>query len=278
MKEYKETYNSLAYKNNSDLSLYSAGQEICKPKHSIPPRVRPYHMIHFVSEGEGILQINQTEFNLKAGDVFLIPADKISYYEAAEKNPWCYSWINFLGIKSENYIRRLMDTSPEVYILHLGDVSKYVEIISEILKLEGSPTYLYLMGNSFLLKILSYLFSETDSAEKILKGISPADDLKFYLDMHYAEKFLLREVEKEMGFHPNYLTRLFVERYGVTPKKYLTELKLKKACTFLTETSLPVNLIANALGFEDPLAFSKKFSLFYKVSPSKFRADSSLDG
>lgn len=270
MKEYKETYNSFAYKNNSELALYSTGFEKCLPKKFVGPRIRPYHMIHFVSEGEGFLQINQKNFSLKAGDIFLIPADKISYYEASEKNAWTYSWINFLGIQSENYLRQIMQSSKEKFILHFEDVSKYTAIIQEILELEGSPTYLHLMGNSLLLKILSYLLNEINFSEKFLKT-SPADDLKFFLDMNYAEKFQLKDVAKKLGFHQNYLTRIFLERYKVTPKKYLTDLKLKKSCNLLTSTNLPVNLIANALGFDDALAFSKKFHEVYKISPSEFR-------
>ena len=270
MKEYKETYNSFAYKNNSELALYSAGFENCLPKKFTGPRIRPYHMIHFVSEGEGILQINQNEFKFSAGDIFLIPADKISYYEAAEKNPCTYFWINFLGIQSENYMRQFMSAAEEKYILHLSDVEKFTKIISEILNLQGSPTYLYLMGNSLLLRILSYLIQEINFFGKSAKS-SPADDLKFFLDMHYAEKFQLQDIAKKLGFHQNYLTRIFSEKFSVTPKKYLTDLKLKKACNLLSSTNLPINLISTALGFEDALAFSKKFREVYKISPSAFR-------
>jgi len=70
MKEYKETCNSFAYKNNSELALYSAGHEICKPNQGYGSRLRPYHMIHFILEGEGTLQINNNFFNLSAGDIF----------------------------------------------------------------------------------------------------------------------------------------------------------------------------------------------------------------
>lgn len=90
-------------------------------------------------------------------------------------------------------------------------------------------------------------------------------------NLQHAEKFQLRDVANNLGFHKNYLTRLFVEKYQITPKKYLTELKLKKACNLLTSTTLPINLIANALGFEDAFAFSKKFHEVYKISPTKYR-------
>lgn len=85
MIEYKETKHSLVYKANSDLSLYSAGYEECTPGYSYGPTLRSYQLIHFVLNGEGVFRINEHVFHLKAGDAFLIPAGKITYYEASKQ-------------------------------------------------------------------------------------------------------------------------------------------------------------------------------------------------
>ena len=76
MREYKETDHSLLYKSNSDFIFYSAGHEACHPSQGYGPRVRAYHVIHFVLAGQGTLQINEQTFSVHAGDAFLIPADK----------------------------------------------------------------------------------------------------------------------------------------------------------------------------------------------------------
>ena len=55
------------------------------------------------------------------------------------------------------------------------------------------------------------------------------------------------------------------------PKQYLTELKLKKACGLLRSTQLPVNVVAESLGFEDALAFSRVLKKAYGVSPTGYR-------
>lgn len=73
------------------------------------------------------------------------------------------------------------------------------------------------------------------------------------------------------GYHPHYVTCIFSERFGVTPKQYLTELKLKKACGLLRSIQLPVNVVAESLGFEDALAFSRVFKKAFGVSPTGYR-------
>ena len=86
-----------------------------------------------------------------------------------------------------------------------------------------------------------------------------ADEIKFHLDMHYSDKLKLKEVARKFGVHPNYLTRIFREKYDIAPKQYLLHLKLEKACQLLRSTDLRVATIAGSMGFDDAMAFSKLF-------------------
>lgn len=100
---------------------------------------------------------------------------------------------------------------------------------------------------------------------------SIADQVKFYLDINYTEKIKLQNVAKTFGIHPNYLTRIFQKKFGVSPKQYLMNRKFKKACGLLTFTDLPISMISSSLGFEDQFAFSKLFKKQYQQSPSEYR-------
>ena len=118
---------------------------------------------------------------------------------------------------------------------------------------------------------MAYLFEEIPFEENQRKQNSVADEVKFYLDVNYAEKLVLKDVAKEFGVHPNYMTRIFHEKFGISPKKYLMDLKLKKACYLLTTTSLSIGVIAGSLGFDDQLAFSRIFRKEFGEAPSKYR-------
>ncbi|WP_158098873.1 helix-turn-helix transcriptional regulator [Faecalibacterium sp. An122] len=80
---------------------------------------------------------------------------------------------------------------------------------------------------------------------------------------------------RQFGVHPNYLTRVFREAYGVGPKEYLTERKLKKAEAMLASTDYAVAVVASSLGFEDAFAFSRLFKKRVGCSPSEFRSQKS---
>lgn len=276
MKEFKETYHSLMYKSNSDLSLYSAGYEECAPGYSYGPKIRSYHLMHFVLFGKGELHINEHIFQLSAGDVFFIPAGKVSYYKASEKNPWCYAWVSFLGINSQMYLYQLMTSSDDIYIIHNLNTEKYKKQIFNILSLQDKSTSSYFQANGILFQIMGMLFKDVKFQESSWKKGSIVDEVKYYLDINYAEKLKLQDVASFFGIHPNYLTRIFHEKYNISPKQYLLQLKLKKAQRLLTTTDLSVSVIASSLGFDDPLAFSKVYKKEFHLSPSEYRKQSRI--
>lgn len=273
MKEYIENHNSLMYKLTSDLSFYSAGYEECAPGYGYGPKYRPYHLIHFVVRGKGTLHINEHIFHVSAGDCFLIPAGKVSYYEASKTDPWCYAWANFLGINSQMYLYQLMSTSKDKYILHNLDTVKYKELIFKIMSMKGNSTSKYLLSNSIFLQILAMLFDEVKFSDNNLKKLSIIDEIKFYLDVNYTEKVKLKDLARKFGIHPNYLTRMFHTKYGISPKQYLTSLRLYRACKLLTTTDLSIAIIASSLGFDDQFIFSKVFKKEYDMSPSVYRKE-----
>ena len=189
----------------------------------------------------------------------------------SKEDPWCYAWVSFLGINSQNYIYQLMTSSDDIYIIHGLDTEKYMSYISEILTLEGNTTSEYFKANSILFSIMSSLFEDVSFDESSWGKGSVLEEIKFYLDMHYAEKLKLKDVARSFGLHPNYLTRIFHDKYGISPKQYLMNVKLKKACRLLITTELPVSVISSSLGFEDQLAFSRIFKKIYGDSPSVYR-------
>lgn len=274
MIEYKETQHTLVYKSNSDLSLYSAGFEECSPGYSYGPTLRAYQLIHFVLRGEGEFRINEHAFYLKAGDAFLIPSGKVTYYESSKTNPWTYTWISFIGFSSSSYLYQIMTEVDEVYVIRGIDTNKYFHSIQNIMNLNTDSTGHYFEGNSILFHIISMIFEDINYTEKKWNEVSITDEIKFYFDINYAENLKLKEVAEHFGIHQNYLTRSFREKFGIPPKKYLMDLKLKKAERLLTTTELPVSIIANSLGFDDQLAFSRTFKNMFSLPPSEYRKKS----
>ena len=271
MPEFIENSKDLKAKQLSELETVLAGWEDCAPGHDYGPTVRSHELIHFITQGQGQLTIDGKIFSAAAGDAFLIPAEEMSYYIADYQDPWHYAWIGFTGISASRYMRQLQKVSENGYILHGLDTEKYVSLLRKAGSLSGASLQNYLMCQSVLLEVLSNLVGDLSAGLPDQSAPSLAERVKFYLDIKYNEKTPVSEIAAAFGVHPNYLTRVFREKYKTSPKKYLLSLKLKKAAGLLTSSDLPIALIASSVGFDDQAAFSKAFKAVYGSSPTAFR-------
>ena len=92
-----------------------------------------------------------------------------------------------------------------------------------------------------------------------------------YLNEHYMEDIDISLMASELGFHSAYLTRLFGRYAGVTPLKYLTNLRIQEAKRLLLDTSLPISVVGERVGYPDQFHFSKTFRKATGMNPSAFR-------
>ena len=70
---------------------------------------------------------------------------------------------------------------------------------------------------------------------------------------------------------PNYLAHLIKKETGKTFVDLVTERRMEKACELLTHTTLRINEVAQAVGFEDEAYFARRFRQRYATAPRQFR-------
>ncbi len=273
MIEYIDTYNTLKEKHISNLELINIGFEQCKPKYSYGPHIRPYHLIHFVTSGSGFLLMNNITYKVNANDAFIIPAETISFYEADSKDPWEYYWIGFTGTQANSLTHNMINSLQDHYIIRNIDTHLYAKEIKYGASLDKTDITNHLLSTSILYKICSLLSKDVLTNTVHTKTSSVSENIKFYLDAKYTEKISLMKLAENFHVHPNYLTRIFKETYGISPKQYLLDLKMNKATQLLSTTDMPINIISSSVGYDDQLSFSKAFHERYGKSPSQFREE-----
>ena len=74
-----------------------------------------------------------------------------------------------------------------------------------------------------------------------------------------------------IGITQPYLYRIFRQELGLSPKQYILSCKLSEAKKLLINTELSISQIANSVGYENVLEFSKFFSKQTNISPTVYR-------
>ena len=105
-------------------------------------------------------------------------------------------------------------------------------------------------------------------------GASPAqivDSVIGYLRENYAAQVDFSAIASRQFVSASYLSRIFHDRIGVSPSKYLTDLRMQTARKLLADTELSVREVAEKVGYTDPFYFSKAFKSAAGVNPTQFR-------
>jgi AraC-like DNA-binding protein len=278
MIQYIDTQTSSSQKNVSDLILYNCGTENCNPNYFFGPIAREFNLIHFVLKGCGKLVIDNETYPVKEKQAFLIPANKIAFYQADSNDPWEYCWVGFMGIKSEYYLQNIARLNDKEYVIDLENVDYFYHTIEEMLRISGTTLSSSLFIQGYLHHILAKLVSDGEN-----RNISNPHHLSYtlqamnYIDKNYSQNLQINDIAQFLGLHPNYLSTIFKQETRVTPKEYLIQLRIKKARELLEQTNYPINVISNSVGYSDQLTFSRAFKAATGKSPKVYRKDAYLD-
>jgi AraC-like DNA-binding protein/mannose-6-phosphate isomerase-like protein (cupin superfamily) len=85
------------------------------------------------------------------------------------------------------------------------------------------------------------------------------------------EPFRITQIAKQLGYSPTHCNRVFHKAYGVSPRQYLSTIKLRQAKLMLMNSSLSIEHIADKLGYKDLSQFSKQFKRWTNLSPTAYR-------
>jgi transcriptional regulator GlxA family with amidase domain len=92
-----------------------------------------------------------------------------------------------------------------------------------------------------------------------------------YIRSGYGMQISVEGIAAHLGIDRTHLFRVFRRHLGTSPREYLLEFRLRKACELLRRTTLSIGEVACSVGFEQPAHFSAQFRRRRGVSPSEFR-------
>ena len=123
-----------------------------------------------------------------------------------------------------------------------------------------------------LYQILALLVnSQNQNLEKQKKTLphdySPdvyVDNALQYIHDHYAHA-KISDIASYIGITRSYLTHIFKQKMEISPQEYLVSYRLEQGSRLL------IGEIAEKIGYENPLTFSKIFKNVYGVSPKNYR-------
>jgi iron complex transport system substrate-binding protein len=127
------------------------------------------------------------------------------------------------------------------------------------------------------------LFSRMFEAAKFTAGKNALTEeqqiqLRRYCEVHRHRHLRPEELAHCLDLTPDYFARRFKAAFGVTPRVWLVQERIRAACVELCESSSSIGDVAKRLGYTDLYSFSRQFSKVVGCSASHFRSHHRAQG
>ena len=261
-------------KENFEMNVDECGIEQGIPGLGYNYEVLKNAVIHYVTKGYGTFKFNGKVYNLKQGDIFILLKGMQVEYVASIDDPWEYYWIGFSGSNANEYLNRTSITNS--CVANCKENSKIPQIILNMCEI--SKTYNPSSSDDILLlkELYSLLYALIEEFPKPFEYKDKElhtyiQDALNFINSNYMHSITVQEIADYVNLSRSYLYKMFIKNLGISPQRYLINLRMYKATLLLKGTKFPIGEVANSVGYSDSLLFSKTFSKHFSMSPLNYR-------
>lgn len=123
---------------------------------------------------------------------------------------------------------------------------------------------------SYIIHIFTSI-SEAVNRSKNTQHSNVFTKIKTFIDENYRQEISLERVAEVTNLSTSYLSFIFKEVSGKNFVDYVNEFRIQKAKELLSQTSLRVSEVAEAVGYSNANVFSKAFKKYTGITPGQFR-------
>lgn len=234
------------------------------------------YLILYTYEGEGFLEYNGRQYELKAGDGFFIDCRMPHFYKTAGEK-WNHSVLHFNGPLLPHFYEQYLQNDFVVFSQPLNGVF-HTELERLLTIYSTAHPYRDWMASDCISRIVTDLLIYAYSENK--PGLSVPDNFQVlikYMENNFASPLTLDFLAKLSGVSKYHLSREFKKYTGFSPNDYLIQLRIEHAKALLLSTTLPANKIAHIVGIHDINNFTNLFKKKTGEAPGQFRKRAIID-
>lgn len=228
-----------------------------------------YYLLYTI-DGSGLLKYENNSYELFKGDIIFVDANTYHYYKTGRLGHWKYCYINLYGNGCKIYYDFLFHDGFK--ILNEPNIEKTVKMFDEIYDLIDKHSF---EDNVKISEILSSFFHNV--ASKAYKSnASPSLEWNLdysirYIESNFTSDIKISKLANSFNVSTEYFIRQFKKNTGLSPYKYMLDLRINLAKNMLKFMNRPIFEIATLSGFKTAANMIYCFNKYEGISPLEFR-------
>ena len=223
------------------------------------------NMICFIRtiEGTGKIKTKSGTLTLSENEYIFLTRKNIEHYCAASKI-WNYYWVDF--IHSDINIFQL---NTKAYIKFSKNEQNLFENLLDVgKKFSNEANYI----NTVFSHYLYYLKFENSNDTDKKKEKTKFSEICQFINQKIYSPLSVKDIANFFEITPRRVNQIFFNEKQMSPKKYISNLKIEKSKQILLQTTESIKNISELLCYNNPYHFSASFKKSEGISPSEFRS------
>lgn len=232
--------------NSNSLSIRSYSRQKNGHSHDFYQLVLPVR---------GVINIEVEAFKgaVRPGECVVVRANEMHYFAAESE-------ARFVVADLDTLPSHIVESNTIVFSIS-PPLMHYLGFIEEQLKYQVNPDIEKMMQQTF-----SLLLSEQQILKQFDNRIRKVQE---YIETHLADSLSITQLSSVAFLSPTQFKKLFKQQTSLTVTQYITQKRMEKAQALLIHTDYPIQIVAESVGYADHSAFSRRFSQYFGLSPSK---------
>lgn len=222
-------------------------------------RNRKCYGISFCTEGQIIYTKNSEQYVSDKDHAIILPEGQTYSLYGSKKG--LFPVINF---------KSLYPICDEICVLPISNLEAYLHDYEQMKALslfENNRTKVI----SILYSVIHRLSTENLGSSGIL---SPA---VVFIEKNYSSPEINNAIlASKCNISEVYFRKLFTERFGVSPRQYITEIRINKAKQLLSEGGIKINSVSEKCGFSNPYHFCRVFRQKTGMTPTDYMKENKI--
>lgn len=243
---------------------------------------KDWHCIDYVPEfsklylpvdGEGEIVVSGVTYHLQPGKMYLIPAGQKQSYYHINQNYLTKYWCHFTARVGNTSLFDVLDTNVCVDVPDMAYSQALFKKLLAASENQTTPSGVVALKGILLELLAFYLQLANDDVRESETQGTDADfrNVLVYIENNLAKKLTVDELAGVMHLHPNYFIRHFKAFFGVSPIRFINNMRMDRAKFLLSGTDQSISQIARSVGIDDIFYFSKQFKKYNGYAPTEYR-------
>lgn len=252
------------------LYYYQPGGQIYEHYHD-------YYQIFYIIDGAGDFHFAERWATLQQDMLLFVPSNQPHAMINQGKETLKTLEIKFNILNPE--LKEKLDALLESVFFELTEVRALLESVREEGRSKG-PFYKELSAVYLMKMLLLLLRQEAHAAtarnnstnHPALNEPDPVcEKVIHYLEAHYAETIVLKDLAKRLGYTQSYVCQCFSRKLHCSPLEYLHHYRIEKAKEYILYSDYSIKQIAELIGISNIHQFTRLFRRIEGIAPGGFR-------